>query len=380
MTNYSPNVGIIHDWLPVVAGGEKVVHELVKNFPNSEIYTLFNFLNEIENQYISQGRPINVSRLNKIPKVEKFYRYLLLECAREIENFDVSKHDVVISSSAAVAKGVITRPGQPHIAYIHSPARYAWDLSNEYLNSIDGLLASLKREIARRMLHKFRLWDMRTTPSIDIAIANSYFIQKRIYKVYGIKSDVIYPPVNTESFIQHDIKDEFYLTASRHVPYKKIDLIVKAFNEMPDKRLIVAGDGPETQKIKEIAGKNIEIIGYQREDKLKQLMQNSKAFVFSALEDFGIMPLEAQACGTPVIALNKGGTAETIIDISKKNPTGVLFENQEIKDIVGAIETFEKHQDLISPDNCNMNAKKFSPKRFRSEIDHKVREALENQH
>lgn len=222
-----------------------------------------------------------------------------------IEQLDVSKHDIILSSSHAVAKGILTGPDQLHISYVHSPIRYAWDLQHQYLREA-GLSKGLKATLARWLLHKIRIWDCRTANGVDHFIANSQFIARRIKKVYGRKADVIYPAVDVERFALQTNKQDYYMTASRMVPYKRMDLIVEAFSHMPTKRLVVIGDGPEMNKIKSKATNNIEILGYQPNDVMQKYMSEAKAFVFAAEEDFGITPVEAQACGTPVIAYGKG--------------------------------------------------------------------------
>ena len=366
------SIGIVHDWFPVIGGGERVVEQLVKTFPDCEIYALFDFLSQQEREELVDNRVIHTSRLNQLPKVQAYYRYLLLQCTRAVERFDMTGHDVVISSSAALAKGVITAPGQPHIAYIHSPARYAWDLTHEYLESLQGPLGPLKRHLAHNMMHKFRIWDQRTPPLIDAMVANSNFIAKRIEKVYRRQAMVIYPPVNTDDFTPIDTpKEEFYLTASRLVPYKRIDLIARAFAKMPDKKLVVIGDGPDREKIENLATKNIDILGYQDFDVLVSHMQRAKAFVFAAMEDFGIVPVEAQACGTPVIALGHGGTAETVrAHGHMEKPTGVWFKKQTEEEIIDAVSRFENAQEEITLENCRANALYFGAERFRDEMKH----------
>lgn len=228
-----------------------------------------------------------------------------------IEQLDVSKYDLVISSSHAVAKGVITGPDQLHISYVHSPIRYAWDLQHQYLRE-SGLDKGIKGTLARYILYKIRNWDYRTANGVDSFVSNSDFIARRIHKVYRRKATTIYPPVDVSAFNYQGDKEDFYLTASRMVPYKKIDVIVQAFNKMPDKKLVVIGNGPDFNKIKSIAGSNVKILGYQPFEVLKDHMQRVKGFVFAAEEDFGITPVEAQACGTPVIAFGKGGSLKSI--------------------------------------------------------------------
>lgn len=198
-----------------------------------------------------------------------------------------------------------------HISYVHSPIRYAWDLQHQYLKE-SGLIKGVKGKIAKAILHYMRMWDVRTANGVDFFIANSEFIAKRIKKCYRREAAVIYPPVDVEAFKMREEKEDFYLTASRMVPYKKMDLIVEAFSRMPDKKLVVIGDGPDFGKIKSKATNNITLLGYQPFGVLKDYMQKAKAFVFAAEEDFGITPVEAQACGTPVIAFGKGGALETV--------------------------------------------------------------------
>ena len=363
------DVGIVHDWFPVIAGGERVVQECVAAFPNSSVYGVFDFLSDEARRELVGDRPIHVSALNDLPFVERYYRYLLMAGTRAVEAFDMTGHDLVLSSSVALAKGVITRPGQPHIAYIHSPARYAWDQTHAYINSLGGPLGAVKRRLAREMMHRFRIWDLRTPPSIDVMVANSNFIRQRIRKVYGRDAQVIYPPVNTDGFAMGTgYRDEFYLTASRLVPYKRVDLIVRAFSHMPEKRLVVIGDGPEMKRIKALATPNVEILGYQPFEELRDHMQRARAFVFAAQEDFGIVPLEAQACGTPVIALNHGGTAETLRGLGRNRPTGVHFDTQNEASLCKGVAQFEAYRDLIDPEDCRRNALSFSAAVFRERM------------
>ena len=274
-----------------------------------------------------------------------------------------------MSSSAALAKGVLTSPEQKHFAYVHSPARYAWDLTHEYINGMTGVAAGLKQAMARRMMHKFRLWDMRTAPSVDHFIANSEFIKKRIWKVYRRDADVIYPPVNTDGFtLPEGDRQDHFLVASRMVPYKRIPMIVEAFSRRPDLKLHVVGDGPEMPAVRAVAGPNVTILGHVPFDELKRQMQTARAFVFAAKEDFGIVPVEAQACGTPVIALGHGGTAETVRPLGQDKPTGVWFEEQSVDSLLGALDKFVTEEANFTPELCRQNALSFSNDRFRSEL------------
>jgi glycosyltransferase involved in cell wall biosynthesis len=236
-----------------------------------------------------------------------------------IEQFDFSGYDMVISSSYAFAKGVITGPRQLHLCYCHSPIRYAWDLQTQYLKE-SKLDRGMKSWLVRWLLHMIRVWDNRTSAGVDAFMANSRFIARRIEKVYRRDAAVVYPPVNVERFETCHDKEDFYVTASRLVPYKRIDLIVEAFNGMPDRQLVVIGDGPELPRLRRMAGPNVQVLGWQPNEVLKDHLQRARGFVFGGEEDFGIILLEAQACGTPVIAYGRGGALETVVE----NETGLF--------------------------------------------------------
>lgn len=366
------NIGIVADWLVTYAGSEKVIKEFIDVFPSSELYSVVDFLSD-SNRELFSGKKAKTTFIQKMPFAKSKYQKYLPLMPLAIEQLDMSGHDVVLSSSHAVAKGILTGPDQLHISYVHSPIRYAWDLQHQYLRE-SGLSEGLKGFIAKYLLHKIRIWDYRTANGVDHFIANSKFISRRIHKVYGRSSDVIYPPVDVNNFTLNENKDNYYFTASRLVPYKRIDLIVDAFNEMPEKKLVVVGDGSEMDKIKSKAKGNIEILGYQPNNIMQKHMQNAKAFVFAAEEDFGITPVEAQACGTPVIAFGKGGVLETIIPEGNQNPTGVFFDKQEPGSIIESVNKFESMQDLFEPIECRRNAEKFSEERFRTEINTYIRD------
>ncbi len=363
------DVAIVHDWLPLVGGAERVVQQMVRAYPNATLYTLFDFLSDAERAEIAQGVPIHTSRLNGWPGVRRYYRYLILLCTRAIEEFDVTGHEIVLSSSSALAKGVLTSPDQCHISYIHSPVRYAWDLTHEYINSIGGIGRHLKRKVAHEMMHRLRMWDMRTVAQVDHMIANSHFIKKRIWKTYRREATVIYPPVNTDGFsLNAGSREDFFFTASRLVPYKRIDLIIEAFKARPDLRLVVCGDGPEFAKLQAAASPNISLLGHADFATMVDHMRRARGFVFAAKEDFGIVPLEAQACGTPVIALGHGGTAETVCGLESAAPTGVHFDTQTVADLGQAIRRFEAVEDDFDAVKIRAHARHFSADRFRAEL------------
>ena len=357
----APRVAIVHDWLVTYAGAERVLEQMIACFPQAEIFSLVDF---IEDRKFLHGKHATTSFIQRLPLARKKYRAYLPLMPLAIEQLDLSGYDLVISSSHAVAKGVLTGPDQVHVSYVHSPIRYAWDLQHQYLQQ-SNLTTGLRSAMARVVLHYIRNWDTRTSNSVDHFVANSQFIARRIRKVYHRDSRVIFPPVDVHSFLVGEDKEEFYLTASRMVPYKKIDLIVEAFSRMPGKRLVVIGDGPEMKAIRAKAGPNIEILGYQPFAALHDHMRRAKAFVFAAEEDFGIAPVEAQACGTPVIAFGKGGVLETVRELGDAHPTGVFFREQTVPSIVGAVREFEKNAHRFSARDCRLNAERFSIETFR---------------
>ncbi len=349
-------VAIIHDWLVVNGGAEKVLEEIITLYPQAEIFTLVDYLSDRD--WLGNHK-IHTSFIQKMPFSRTKYRNYFPLFSLAIEQFDMSRFDLVISSSYSVAKGVITGPEQSHVCYCHSPARYAWDMQSQYLNE-SNMESGIKSIVARYFLHRFRIWDVRTANGVDQFIANSNFIKKRIYKCYRRDALVINPPVKLKEFKIEVNKQDFYLAASRMVPYKRIDLIVEAFTKMPDKKLKVIGEGPEFQKIKALAEgfDNVELLGFQANDVLINYMQKAKAFVFAAEEDFGIIPVEAQACGTPVIAYGKGGALETVID----GTSGLYFFEQSVLSLVEAVERFEALPQF------NSNTVRHSAERFSSDV------------
>ena len=367
-------VAIVCEWLVVYAGAEKVLEQILRLYPEADIFCLVDFIPSDKREFLL-NKTTHTSFIQHLPMAKSKYRSYLPLMPLAIEQLDATGYDLVISSSYAVSKGIITGPDQVHISYVHSPIRYAWDLQHQYLHEA-GLEKGLKGWLAKMILHYIRMWDYRTANGVDYFIANSKFIARRIKKVYGREAEVIYPPVDVEAYQMCQQKEDFYLTASRMVPYKKIKLIVEAFNEMPEKKLVVIGEGPEFAKTKAIAGPNIEMMGYQPFDVLKEKMQKAKAFVFAAEEDFGITPVEAQACGTPVIAYGKGGALETVRGLDKGNSTGIFFEAQTVDSIVQAVERFEQEEYKITAENCRKNAEKFGiigfKRSFKKYIDNRM--------
>jgi len=372
-----PRVAIVHEWLVNYAGSERVVEQLLRVFKDAQLFSVVDFLSDTERQAFLGGRTAKTTFIQHLPKAKKNFRSYLPLMPLAVEQHDLSQFDIIISSSHAVAKGVLTGPDQVHVSYVHSPIRYAWDLQHQYLAE-SGLSTSAKGWLAKVILHYLRLWDERTAHGVDHFVANSEFIARRISKVYRRESRVIYPPVDTKGFRLQAEKQPFFLTASRMVPYKRVPLIVEAFAKMPQHKLVVLGDGPDLDRVRALATPNIEVLGFQPADVLQRMMQDARAFVFAAEEDFGITLVEAQACGTPVIALGKGGALETVrgLDLSDE-PTGVFFDEQTVEDVLMAVERFEKHREAITPLNCRANAERFSNERFVREIEALVHWAWE---
>jgi glycosyltransferase involved in cell wall biosynthesis len=358
---------LIHEWFTVLAGSEKVVEQLCHLYPRADLFAVFADPKIVASTDFLRDRQLQSSFIQALPGAAKFFRSYLMLMPLAVEQFDLSSYELVISSSHAVAKGVLTGPDQLHISYVHSPIRYAWDLQHQYLREA-RLDSGIKGWIAKWMLHEMRIWDHRTATGVDHFVANSHFIARRIAKTYGRQAQVIYPPVDVQAFTLKDRKESFFLAASRLVPYKRMDLIVDAFSAMPDKRLIVVGDGPEHEKVRARAAPNVELLGHQPSGVLQDLMQRARAFVFAAEEDFGILPVEAQACGTPVIAYGKGGALETVVGLDAERSTGVFFPRQDIASLIEAVHRFELHADRFDPGDCRTNAERFSTERFRREF------------
>ena len=368
-------IAVVCDWLVTYAGAERVLEQILTCYPQSDLFSLLDFLPKDGRGFIA-GKHTTTSFIQNLPKAKTHYRNYLPLMPLAVEQFDLSKYDLIISSSHAIAKGILVGPDQLHISYVHSPIRYAWDLQHQYLRE-SNLDHGLKGWLARWILHNVRMWDLRTANGVDRFIANSNFISRRIDKIYRRNAAVIYPPVDVEAFSFQAEKSDFYLTASRMVPYKKMPIIIEAFSAMPDKKLVVIGEGPEFEKCLAVAGPNVQFMGWQPSEVLKLHMQQAKAFIFAAEEDFGITPLEAQSCGTPVIAFGKGAVRETIRGLTHATPTGILFDEQTPAAIVDAVQLFEQEQVLIKAAACRENALRFSSARFRKEFSDLIELELE---
>lgn len=359
-------VAIVHDWLVVYAGAERVLSELLALYPQADLFSLVDFLDDKDRERLG-GRRAKTSFIQKLPFARRQYRNYLPLMMLAVEQFDLGDYDLVISSSFAVAKGVVTGPRQLHVSYVHSPIRYAWDLQPTYLRQA-RLTKGPRSWYARALLHYTRLWDSRTANGVDHYIANSAFIAARIWKIYRREASVIYPPVDTERFLPGEARQDYYITASRVVPYKRMPMIAEAFRSMPDKRLIVIGDGPEMAALQAAAGPNVTLLGYQSDEQMVHYLRTARAFIFGAEEDFGIVPVEAQACGTPVIAFGRGGAVETVRGLNSDRPTGLFFAEQTSAAVAQAVAEFELNAHRFTAEACRENALNFSPDRFRRQF------------
>lgn len=359
-------IAIVHEWLDTYAGSERVVEQMLAAYPDADLYAVVDFLPPHERGFL-RGRPVHTSFVQRLPGARRHFRRWLPLMPLAVEQFDLSAYDVVISSHHAVAKGVITGPHQLHLSYVHSPMRYAWDLQHQYLRE-SGLARGWRSAVTRLVLHYLRLVDRSAADGVDCFVANSHFIAQRIRKAYRREAQVIHPPVNIARFALCEAKEDFYLTASRLVPYKRVPLIVEAFSQMPDKRLVVIGDGPDADRLRRTLPPNVTLLGHQPATALVDWMQRARAFVFAAEEDFGITPVEAQACGTPVIAYGRGGSLETV-RAHGPGRTGIFFTEQTAPAIREAVLRFEAEPQAYGAQGCRAHAERFSQEAFRARLE-----------
>ncbi|MDH4249521.1 MAG: glycosyltransferase [Deltaproteobacteria bacterium] len=359
-------IAIVHEWLVTYAGAERALEQMLQCYPQADLFATVDFLPPAERGFL-QGHSVRTTWIQWAPLARRFYRHYLPFMPLAVLQHDLSGYDVVISSNHAVAKGVKTRPDQLHLCYCYTPMRYTGELQELYLRQT-GMSRGLKGWVTRRILERLRLWDVRTAKNVTAFMAISNYIAQRIQAVYHRDSVVVYPPVDTERFEYHPQKDDYYILVSRLVPYKLVDLVVAAFTAMPDRRLVVIGDGPEMNRVRAKAGRNVALMGKLDNPALRDLLQRAKAFLIAAEEDFGISPVEAQACGTPVIAFRRGGAVETVRGLEESHPTGVFFAHQTTEAIQAAVAEFEREASRIQPENCRKNALRFSAEHFRREF------------
>jgi glycosyltransferase involved in cell wall biosynthesis len=365
-------IAFVHEWLDSYAGSEQVIEQMLRVFTKADLFTLVDHLPEDQRGFL-QGCRVQTSFIQRLPFARKKFRGYLPLMPLAVEQFDLTPYELIVSSNHAVAKGVLTREDQLHLCYVHTPVRYAWDL---YHQAIKDVKRGPKNWLARIVLHYLRLWDQVAASRVDAYAANSHYVARRIWKTYRRRAEVIHPPVDVHRFEVQSKKEDFYVTVSRLVPYKSVGLIVEAFRRMPDKRLIVIGDGPEYATLAKNTPPNVQLMGRQSTESVNHHLQAARAFVFAADEDFGISPVEAQACGTPVIGYGHGGTTETVVD----GRTGLLFPEQTSESIVAAVEAFENGSRTFDSGAIRAHAEQFSPERFRREFDEFVERKLQQLH
>jgi glycosyltransferase involved in cell wall biosynthesis len=368
-------VAIIHDWLITTRGGEKCLEAFCELFPSADVYTLIYAPDRVSSLVKSMN--IRASRLNVIPRIERVYRYCLPLFPRLIESLDLRNYDLIVSSSHCVAKGIFPHRAL-HISYVHAPMRYVWDMHDAYFGSDASLLARIGMAVWRRYLQR---WDVAASERVDYFLANSRNVAVKIQKLYGRQATVIHPPVDLEKFPIGGLQEAYYLIVSALVPYKRIDIAIRAFNEMR-LPLKIVGEGPSRSGLERRAGSNVEFLGWVDDAVLAALYGSCQALIFPGEEDFGIVPLEAQACGRPVIAYEKGGVLETVIPVkaSVENggwPNGIFFSDQTPAGLISAVELYQKMQSRFDPKKIREHAAQFSAQRFRNQIHEYVQARLD---
>jgi glycosyltransferase involved in cell wall biosynthesis len=363
----SARVAVVHEWLYTYAGAEKVLEQILHCLPNADLFSMIDFLPEDQRGFLG-GRKVQTSFLQRMPAVKRKHQYYLPLMPLAMERFDLSAYDVVVTSSYAVAKGVITGPNQLHLCYCHSPVRYAWDLQHQYLAQW-RMNKGWRAILATYILHKLRIWDHVGSNGVDRFLSNSQFIARRIWKTYRRRATVVYPPVDTEKFTPGEERSDEYVTVSRLVGYKRVDILVDAFRKMPDRKLTVMGTGEDLENLRASAPANVTCLGHTPHKVMLDKLRKARGFLFAAEEDFGISPVEAQACGVPVIAYGRGGVLESVRGLwvgeqGARDPTGVFFNRQDSESVVEAIRFFESREAQFLPKNCVENAKRFAPANF----------------
>src|SRR4051794_13372047 len=361
-TPVAPQVRYVHEWLTDWGGSEDVTRAMMQAWPGDGLHATIEYLSDKHRARFA-GVTIHTTFIQKLPFARtRFWNYLPVT-PLAVETHDLRGADIVVSSSHAFAKGVLTTAQQMHVSYVHSPMRYAWDLHHEYLADY-RLDRGAKGMLARYLFHRLRQWDRQTANNVDLFLANSRHVQQRIWRSYRRFAQVLYPPVNVARFRFQADKGDHYVTVSRLVSYKRVDLLLEAFRGMPQRKLVVVGDGPEMPKLRAMCPPNVELLGFQPDEVVQQQLGAARAFLFAAHEDFGISPVEAQACGTPVIAYGVGGSRETVRDVrTEVRPTGLLFDEQSAASLQQAIEAFEATQ--IDPHDCRRWAEGFDEPLFR---------------
>ena len=363
-------IAVVHDWLVVYGGAEKVLENILDLYPNSDLFSLIEKVPDNQRIFL-RGKKVKTSFLQKLPYVEKYYRYLMPFLPFVVEQFDFSNYDLVITSSYCVSKGILTGPQQYHVSYCHSPVRYAWDQYHHYISRFNKI--PFVNIFMRLVFHYVRLWDVISSNSVDQYVATSRFVASRIKKYYRRSSIIVPPPVDLSTFTLIIEKQDYYIAVARFVPFKRLDIAVKAFSEMPDKKLLLVGDGPDMDYLKNMAADNVKFVGFQNPESVMNFISRARALIFPSEEDFGIVPLEAQATGTPVIAYGRGGIIDTVIphQESSVSPTGVFFYEQNYESLIEAVLYFEDHINDFNPFEISRHAHEFSIDKFKKNL-HKI--------
>ncbi|MFL5330579.1 MAG: glycosyltransferase [Gemmataceae bacterium] len=357
-----PRVAFVHDWLTGLRGGEKCLERLIRLFPDCEIFTLFH--RKGSTSPTIESRPIQPSWLQHLPGWRRYYRYLLPLFPRAAR-WKIEDCDLVVSLSHCVAKSAIAPVGVPHVCYCFTPMRYAWHMKDQYF----GTSRSLKDRVRDRLLSSLREWDRTTSNRVDHFVAISKTIAKRIHESYDRDSEVIFPPVDTDFYRPAPVtREDYYLVVSALAPYKRIDLAIEACQRV-NRNLVIIGTGQDEQKLKAKAGGNVTWLGWQPDSVIRHHMQTCRALIFPGEEDFGIVPVEAQACGAAVIAFGRGGATETIAGLGNSaNPTGLFFSEQSSESLAEALLRFEARRGEFDPNAARLTAMDFSADRFDEKI------------
>jgi glycosyltransferase involved in cell wall biosynthesis len=367
-----PRIAVVHEWLLDYAGSERVLREILEVCPEADLFALVDRRDDELKTAIPQPCK-GTTFLRHLPNPRRWLRYCVPLMPLAVEQLELDGYDIVISSSHAVAKGVITGPGQLHVSYVHTPMRFAWDMQNEYLRAA-GLERGPLSWLARLSLHRLRVWDVRTANGVDVLLANSSHVARRIRKAYRRDAEILHPPVDTSVFVPGERKEDFYLTVSRLEAYKRVDLLIDAFRSMPDRRLFVIGDGPEMRRLRAAVPPNVTLCGRLPAGEVLGYMQRARAFLFAGIEDFGIVMGEAQACGTPVIAFAGGGALDIVLGDNSPQPTGLFFTEQTSAAAAEAVRRFERDPGRYAPLRCRENAMRFDRAEFRRRFESVVQQ------
>jgi glycosyltransferase involved in cell wall biosynthesis len=356
---------LVHDWLTGMRGGEKCLEVLCRRWPDAPLFTLIHKRGAVSP--LIERRSIVTSFLQRLPRVEHYYRYLLPAMPGAVAAWRLPRCDLVVSLSHCIAKAVVPPPGVPHVCYCFTPMRYVWHQRDAYFGT--RRLGRFKAYAARKLLNKLRAWDQRTSERVTHFVAISRTVQQRIADCYGRSSTVIYPPVDTEFYCPANVQREaHYLVVSAFAPYKRIDLAIEACNRL-GRKLVIIGSGQDERRLRRLAGPGVHFLGWQPGEVIRDHFRRARALLFPGEEDFGIVPVEAQACGIPVLAFGRGGATETIVPLGgRREPTGIWFEEQDAACLVESMRFFETHAGDFSPVACRRQAQQFNTRRFEEEL------------